>query len=47
MIDALQSWLTPEVVTVLFIGGIAGLGLVLGLLALGPLTLEVMYSRFY
>lgn len=61
MIDAVKSFLTPEVVTVLFIGGIfiglmsgfhigiviAGLGLTLGLLALGPLTLEVMYSRFY
>ena len=61
MIEAVQNLLTPEVVTVLFIGGIfvglmsgfhigiviGGLGLVLGLLALGPLTLEVMYSRFY
>lgn len=61
MIDAVKAFLTPEVVTVLFIGGIfiglmsgfhigiviAALGLTLGLLALGPLTLEVMYSRFY
>jgi tripartite ATP-independent transporter DctM subunit len=61
MIDAIQSFLTPEVITVFFFIGIfvgllsgyyigiviAGLGLALGLLVLGPLALEVMYARFY
>jgi len=60
MIDTIRELLTPEVITVVFIGGIlvstftgfhiaiviTSLGLVLGLLTFGPITLELMYARF-
>ncbi len=60
MIEAIREVLTPEIITVLFIGGIlvstltgfhiaiviTTLGLVLGFIMIGPITLEIMYARF-
>ena len=60
MIDIIRQILTPEVLTVIFIGGIlvatltgfhiaiviTSLGFVLGLLTIGPITMEIMYGLF-